>query len=255
QKGILDNFSSKFGEGYDKNFRKSHKEVVTKALIDGNKEKKLGNTFAQYIVPGEKEIISLKSDYEIVGQKVKLSELSGTDIKLEVEDKITNKDSIIKAENSNVIKTKVFNNISTVKKENFEYRDGIEKLAYREKVTYWFNKLYNVNNWALYERKLSDKKNTKEVDLYLPNSELIGKDIVLETKETNFEGHGQSKIVKGKLSNLYLKTNKLNIDNFGLHHTNISVESDNIRLKNGGLIADNQLNIKTKKLETTGDKT
>ncbi|WP_197035248.1 endonuclease toxin domain-containing protein, partial [Oceanivirga salmonicida] len=42
---------------------------------------------------------------------------------------------------------------------------------------------------------------------------------------------------------------------FGLHHTNISVESDNIRLKNGGLIADNQLNIKTKKLETTGDKT
>ncbi|WP_197035259.1 hypothetical protein, partial [Oceanivirga salmonicida] len=42
QKGILDNFSSKFGEGYDKNFRKSHKEVVTKALIDGNKEKKLG---------------------------------------------------------------------------------------------------------------------------------------------------------------------------------------------------------------------
>ncbi|WP_197407681.1 hypothetical protein, partial [Oceanivirga salmonicida] len=75
QKGILNNFSSKFGEGYDKNFRKSHKEGVTKALTDGNKEKKSGNIFAQYIRTGEKEIIPLKSDYEVVGQKIKLSEL------------------------------------------------------------------------------------------------------------------------------------------------------------------------------------
>ncbi|WP_371440145.1 hypothetical protein, partial [Oceanivirga salmonicida] len=188
-------------------------------------------------------------------KKIKLSELSGTDIKLEIEDKITNKDGIINAENSNVIKTKVFNNISSVKKEEFIFQDAIEKLKYREKVTYWFNKLYNVNNWALYERKLSDKKTTKVVDLYLPNSELIGKEITLETKESNFKGHGQDKVVKGKLSNLYLKTDKLNIDNFGLHHTNISVESNNTKLRNGGLIADNILSIKTKKLETTGDKT
>ncbi|WP_197035252.1 hemagglutinin repeat-containing protein, partial [Oceanivirga salmonicida] len=239
QDNILDHFSSKFGEGYNKNFREFHRGIVTKiASLPYNKQK---------------EIKTLTAGYEVVGQKVKLSELSGTDIKLEIEDNITNKDSIIKAENSNVIKTKVFNNISSVKKEEFIFQDGIEKLSYYGLNTCLDGKSCVLNNGAKYERKLNESNKIDNVDLYLPNSELIGKEITLETKESNFKGHGQDKIVEGKLSNLYLRTDKLNVDNFGLHHTNISIESDDIRLKNGGLIADNQLNIKTKKLESIGD--
>ena len=144
-----------------------------------------------------------KTDYSI---------LSGKNIDIQVENVVNNKDAKILADDNNLIKTKEFNNASSISDETILLQDGRETLVYSGDRTCWGLGLLfcSIEHNVRYERALTDGR---KVHIKANPSKLTGNNIEIDAETVNFSAYDKDRVKQTTRDNdEIIENGKQNVD-------------------------------------------
>ena len=144
-----------------------------------------------------------KTDYSI---------LSGKNIDIQVENVVNNKDAKILADDNNLIKTKEFNNASSISDETILLQDGRETLVYSGDRTCWGLGLLfcSIEHNVRYERALTDGR---KVHIKANPSKLTGNNIEIDAETVNFSAYDKDRVKQTTRDNdEIIENEKQNVD-------------------------------------------